>query len=65
MTAPQEQEARALVLATLLRHLNTGEAALSHALALMPDDPDFYAADLALDQLIDQLGGIQAGLSRL
>ena len=48
--------------AILDRHLASAEDALSEALALMPNEYDYYAIDTDLAALVDQVGQLRADL---
>jgi len=48
--------------ALLDRHLACAEDELSEALALMPNEYDYYAIDTNLAALVDQVGQLRADL---
>lgn len=56
-------ETRATASMAIDQHLRRAEDNITQALALMPDNPDFFAIDLALYQLADELSGTRVALA--
>ena len=61
----EAQEGHAQLVEIIDGHLDKADDYLSEALSLMPDHADAHAIDLALAELVDQLGQVRADLAIL
>ena len=63
--AAEAAESRISVSLAIDQHLRCAEDSIAQALALMPDDPDFFTIDLSLYQLANQLSGVRVALAEV